>query len=81
MCLLILYSILLGKQTSFDLGETGDLSKGSSVQINSLPVSSGLFKGQPASQRNAWVLCDECQKWRRIPATLADEIGETNARW
>ncbi|KAL8467061.1 hypothetical protein ACS0TY_035953 [Phlomoides rotata] len=70
-----------GNRTSFDPGETGDLSKDSSGLINSLPVSSGLFKGQHAPQRNAWVLCDECQKWRRIPATLADEIGETNARW
>ncbi|XP_062219305.1 uncharacterized protein LOC133919077 [Phragmites australis] len=29
----------------------------------------------------AWVCCDDCQKWRCIPAELADAIGETNCRW
>ncbi|EPS67389.1 hypothetical protein M569_07380, partial [Genlisea aurea] len=31
--------------------------------------------------RNAWVLCDDCQKWRRIPATLADQIEKTDCGW
>ncbi|KAL6963391.1 hypothetical protein U1Q18_045018 [Sarracenia purpurea var. burkii] len=31
--------------------------------------------------RNAWVRCDDCLKWRRIAATLADSIEETNSRW
>lgn len=31
--------------------------------------------------RNAWVQCDDCLKWRRIPSLLADQIEETNCRW
>ncbi|XAR62849.1 Histone-lysine N-methyltransferase [Bertholletia excelsa] len=34
---------------------------------------------QPA--HNAWVRCDDCLKWRRIPASLADSIEETNCKW
>ncbi|KAG8071011.1 hypothetical protein GUJ93_ZPchr0006g44332 [Zizania palustris] len=35
----------------------------------------------PPQQRAAWVCCDDCRKWRRIPAELADIIEETNSRW
>lgn len=31
--------------------------------------------------RLAWVRCDDCHKWRCIPAELADEIEETDCRW
>ncbi|KAM0974051.1 hypothetical protein ACFX2I_017158 [Malus domestica] len=31
--------------------------------------------------RNAWVLCDDCHKWRRIPAELADIIDEQKCTW
>ncbi|WVZ75043.1 hypothetical protein U9M48_023138 [Paspalum notatum var. saurae] len=31
--------------------------------------------------RAAWVCCDDCKKWRCIPAELADVIDETNCRW
>ncbi|XP_047340625.1 histone-lysine N-methyltransferase ASHH2-like isoform X2 [Impatiens glandulifera] len=33
------------------------------------------------SPRIAWVCCDDCLKWRRIAATLADSIEETDCRW
>nr|CAB3450032.1 unnamed protein product [Digitaria exilis] len=33
----------------------------------------------PPPPRAAWVCCDDCQKWRCIPAELVDAIGET--RW
>ncbi|KAL6634553.1 hypothetical protein ACP70R_027224 [Stipagrostis hirtigluma subsp. patula] len=33
----------------------------------------------PPPPRAAWACCDDCQKWRCIPAELADVIGET--RW
>lgn len=33
----------------------------------------------PPPPRAAWVCCDDCQKWRCIPADLVDVIGET--RW
>ncbi|VFQ94966.1 unnamed protein product [Cuscuta campestris] len=35
----------------------------------------------PVTPRNAWVQCDDCQKWRRITALLADQIEETNCKW
>ncbi|CAN6583748.1 unnamed protein product [Malus baccata var. baccata] len=31
--------------------------------------------------RNAWVLCDDCHKWRHIPAELADVIDEQKCTW
>ncbi|KAI3464563.1 hypothetical protein Pfo_021226 [Paulownia fortunei] len=70
-----------GNQTPSDLGETGALSKDLSGPINSLQFSSGGVREQYIPPRNAWVLCDECQKWRRIPAALADQIEETNCGW
>lgn len=33
----------------------------------------------PISQ--AWVSCDSCRKWRRIPAGLADLINESQCTW
>ncbi|KAK6115600.1 hypothetical protein DH2020_007869 [Rehmannia glutinosa] len=71
----------VGNQTSSDLGEAGYLSKGSSGPLNSLQFSSGGLMDQYVPPRNAWVLCDECQQWRRIQATLADQIEETNSGW
>lgn len=45
-------------------------------------IMPGLGLGeQPQSPRNAWVSCDDCHKWRRIPAVLADRIDETNCTW
>lgn len=41
----------------------------------------GEVREQYVPMRNAWVLCDDCEKWRRIPATLADQIEETNCGW
>ncbi|KAL3634790.1 hypothetical protein CASFOL_021844 [Castilleja foliolosa] len=73
--------IVTGNQTSSDIGETVYLSKDSSGPLNSLPFSSGELMDQYTPPRNAWVLCDECQKWRRIPAILADQIEETNIGW
>lgn len=68
-----------GNQTSSDLGENGGLEMGSSGPKNSLQYSSaGIGYVAP---RNAWVLCDKCEKWRRIQATLADQIEETNCGW
>uniref|UniRef100_A0A0E0K107 Histone-lysine N-methyltransferase n=1 Tax=Oryza punctata TaxID=4537 RepID=A0A0E0K107_ORYPU len=29
----------------------------------------------------AWVCCDDCEKWRCIPAELADKIAKDNLRW
>ncbi|KAK4387335.1 Histone-lysine N-methyltransferase ASHH2 [Sesamum angolense] len=71
----------LGNETLSDLGETGDLSKGSSGPAINFQLPYGGERDQYVPPRNAWVLCDDCQKWRRIPATLADQIEETNCGW
>jgi hypothetical protein len=41
----------------------------------------GGIEEQCLSLRKAWVLCDDCCKWRRIPALLADSIEKTNCTW
>nr|KYP69999.1 Histone-lysine N-methyltransferase ASHH2 [Cajanus cajan] len=53
-----------------------------SVNLPNLDMPSGVGLGeQLLSPRNAWVRCDDCLKWRRIPAGLADLIDETNCTW
>ncbi|KAL2638326.1 hypothetical protein AAZV13_06G107900 [Glycine max] len=53
-----------------------------SVNLSNLDMLSGVGYGeQLLSPRNAWVRCDDCHKWRRIPAVLADRIDETNCTW
>ncbi|KAE9608947.1 putative histone-lysine N-methyltransferase [Lupinus albus] len=53
-----------------------------SVNVSNLDVVPGAGLGeQHLSPRNAWVRCDDCHKWRRIPAVLADLINETNDTW
>ncbi|CAM0908295.1 unnamed protein product [Alopecurus aequalis] len=49
------------------------------IPRNSACITDGASVSQPP--RAAWVCCDDCQKWRCIPADLADNIGETNSRW
>ncbi|KAK7410632.1 hypothetical protein VNO78_01574 [Psophocarpus tetragonolobus] len=53
-----------------------------SVNVSNLDMVPGVGLGeQLVSPRNAWVRCDDCHKWRRIPAVLADLIDETNCTW
>ncbi|KAL3513728.1 hypothetical protein ACH5RR_026445 [Cinchona calisaya] len=62
-------------------GETGSGSKsltGDTPQKNLAPV--GVVH-QCIPRNQAWVCCDHCQKWRRIPVALADLIRETNRSW
>ncbi|XP_075514162.1 histone-lysine N-methyltransferase ASHH2-like isoform X2 [Primulina tabacum] len=70
-----------GNRVSAHFGETESINKGSCGPIDSLPFSVGEVREQYVPMRNAWVLCDDCEKWRRIPATLADQIEETNCEW
>ncbi|KAF5444681.1 hypothetical protein F2P56_033797 [Juglans regia] len=46
--------------------------------LNMVP---GGLENQYPPPRKAWVLCDECHKWRRIPAMLADLIDKTSCTW
>jgi hypothetical protein len=58
------------------------LEKSLKVNAHPTPVPSLSVSGKSAPKpRVAWVCCDECGKWRCIPAELADVIDETNCRW
>ncbi|KAF5467903.1 hypothetical protein F2P56_012110 [Juglans regia] len=48
---------------------------------SNLDVVPGGLEEQHPPPRKAWVLCDVCHKWRRIPALLADLIDKTNCTW
>lgn len=52
-----------------------------STNISNLNVSPAALGEQYLPPRNAWVRCDSCHKWRRIPAELADRIEETQCTW
>jgi histone-lysine N-methyltransferase SETD2 len=42
--------------------------------------SSGVME-QNLSPDNAWVRCDDCLKWRRIPVRLVESISQTHCQW
>ncbi|XP_019416874.1 PREDICTED: histone-lysine N-methyltransferase ASHH2-like [Lupinus angustifolius] len=67
------------------LDAVGEVNAGEnrvSVNVSNLDMIPGAGIGeQRLSPRNAWVRCDDCHKWRRIPAVLADLINETNDTW
>ncbi|KAL2519978.1 histone-lysine N-methyltransferase ASHH2 [Forsythia ovata] len=70
-----------GNQSLSDLGESGYASQRSSGETQNLELFPCGARDQYATVRSAWVLCDDCDKWRRIPSTLADQIEETNCKW
>ncbi|KAM0940024.1 putative [histone H3]-lysine(4) N-trimethyltransferase chromatin remodeling SET family [Dioscorea sansibarensis] len=67
--------------------ETGDVlalagsNKLSSDELLSSRPCPGMEDSHSLSPQVAWVLCDDCQKWRCISAELADAINETKCRW
>lgn len=53
-----------------------------SVNISNLDAVPHVGLWEPhLSPRKAWVRCDDCHKWRRIRAALADQIEGTNCAW
>ncbi|GAV80805.1 SET domain-containing protein/zf-CW domain-containing protein, partial [Cephalotus follicularis] len=58
--------------------KTGD-SNASAGPANMDMVSVGVVE-QGFPSENAWVSCDDCHKWRRIPVPLANSLDE-NCRW
>ncbi|XP_071692179.1 histone-lysine N-methyltransferase ASHH2-like [Rutidosis leptorrhynchoides] len=47
---------------------------------STVPVTNDGASRQGTPQ-SAWVCCDDCHKWRRISAILADSINLTGSRW
>ncbi|KAA8538399.1 hypothetical protein F0562_028055 [Nyssa sinensis] len=64
-----------------DHGETKAGDRSTTESVLNLGVVPGGIGEQCLLRRSAWVRCDDCYKWRRIPATLADSIEETNCKW
>ncbi|CAI9754388.1 unnamed protein product [Fraxinus pennsylvanica] len=77
----IFVGVEAGNQLSSDLGESGCASQRSSGETHKLELFPCGERECTVPARSAWVLCDDCDKWRRIPATLADQIEEANCRW
>ncbi|KAL8125336.1 histone-lysine N-methyltransferase ASHH2-like [Apium graveolens] len=73
------YSVT-GSHASTDHGEqkTGCSTIPDTTCINMNGVEVEDAQSPP---RNAWVSCDKCYKWRRIPALLADSIEDTKSIW
>lgn len=51
---------------------------GALYNSNMVPSEGESRQGSPPS---AWVCCDDCHKWRRISAVLADAIESAECRW
>ncbi|CAL0319436.1 unnamed protein product [Lupinus luteus] len=72
----------VGSRKSNAVGEINAGENRVSVNVFNLDMVPGAGLGEEhLSPRNAWVRCDDCHKWRRIPAVLADLINETNDTW
>ncbi|CAO2039200.1 unnamed protein product [Urochloa humidicola] len=65
----------LDPATEFALKNSGATSTDLHVNVGCKTDGASV----PPPPRAAWVCCDDCQKWRCIPAELADVLGET--RW
>ncbi|GFZ09826.1 histone-lysine N-methyltransferase [Actinidia rufa] len=70
-----------GDHSSADPGKIRTSDESTTNDIFNLDIMPKCVGEQPLPQRSAWVCCDDCFKWRRISATLADSIEETNSRW
>ncbi|KAI7730288.1 hypothetical protein M8C21_003030 [Ambrosia artemisiifolia] len=51
------------------------------LEEGSRSIDGGPFSNSTMVPPSAWVCCDDCHKWRRISAILADSIESTKCRW
>lgn len=63
------------------IGKANSGSNSASLNVPHLDMLPGGSDEQYLPPHNAWVRCDDCLKWRRIPAELADSIEETKCTW
>ncbi|CAN4099653.1 unnamed protein product [Withania somnifera] len=63
------------------LGQVGSERKIFDGGISNLDILQSEIGERLLPPTNAWVQCDDCLKWRRIPSLLAAQIEETNCRW
>lgn len=78
---LFLFLRTLGNCFVDDIGKTNSGSNIASLNVPHLDMLPGGPDEQYLPSHNAWVRCDYCLKWRRIPAELADSIEETKCTW
>lgn len=64
-----------------DRGQAHSGENIASTDVSNLQVLPAALGEQYLPPRNAWVRCDSCHKWRRIPSELADYIEETQCTW
>ncbi|KAJ6954282.1 hypothetical protein NC652_005885 [Populus alba x Populus x berolinensis] len=50
-------------------------------ELTNLDVPSSGVMEQNLFPDNAWVRCDDCLKWRRIPVRLVESISQTHHQW
>lgn len=50
------------------------------ADVADVDIISSVVPQQSSTAQSAWVRCDDCYKWRRIPVALANSIDE-NCRW
>ncbi|KAJ9166708.1 hypothetical protein P3X46_021417 [Hevea brasiliensis] len=70
-----------GKCIADDMGKINPGDNVASIDVSNLDMASNDVKEQHLPVDNAWVRCDDCHKWRRIPISLVDSIGQTNCQW
>ncbi|KAJ9146222.1 hypothetical protein P3X46_028513 [Hevea brasiliensis] len=64
-----------------DFGKKNPGDNVASTGVANLDMASNDVMEQHLPVDNAWVRCDDCHKWRRIPVALVDSIGQTNCKW
>jgi histone-lysine N-methyltransferase SETD2 len=50
-------------------------------EVTNLDMPSSGVMEQNLFPDNAWVRCDDCLKWRRIPVRLVESISQTHRQW
>ncbi|KAA3453780.1 histone-lysine N-methyltransferase ASHH2 isoform X1 [Gossypium australe] len=70
---------LTGNHISDDFENSDTVNSSASAYMINIDSVSDVIK-QHTQPDNAWVCCDDCHKWRRIPVTLLNSIDEA-CRW
>ncbi|KAJ4843956.1 hypothetical protein Tsubulata_021347 [Turnera subulata] len=70
-----------GNLTEDGTGNTNIGNNVAAVDSANLEMSPNALMEQSLPSEDAWVRCDDCYKWRRIPVSLVDSISEANCQW
>ncbi|KAI9199935.1 hypothetical protein LWI28_000551 [Acer negundo] len=70
----------IGSNMADDVGKSDGVDSIACADVANEDIVSGAVPQHDCPNESAWVLCDDCCKWRRIPVALANSIDE-NCRW